>query len=234
MRFEHAEGSGRVRLDREAFEAITGDDVPPPPLQRLMVDTGAASYDGEPAPDLVPLLAAVRGPWCVLHVEVSGGAARQQHRGWVQSEVAALLLQVSGDTYDLFGVLPEAVPAAIARVVRLGPRKQAERAPTGVTAEDLTTVWEGDLDQVAAVLDGLGGREDRWCWRAEVVWPDGEEATGRGIAGMAGPEGWWLLREDDAGASTLMPTTPTTLWTRFIGLLPSDAEVEASLTAQDA
>lgn len=171
------------------------------------------------------MLDTVRCSRLVMEVDVASVSGRSSHRGWAHHEGGALLLDLGGGRYDLFGELPGLFPNAVARLVRLGPRRHRERVPTPVPDDVARAVWAEDGEARAGALENLGGTTERWCWSATTSWPAaGDTIGGHRLAGMAGPEGWWRLVTAAEG-TVLEPTTPTELWTSLVDLLPADDEV---------
>ncbi|MGZ4488206.1 MAG: hypothetical protein ACXVW1_09775 [Nocardioides sp.] len=227
MSVEHVPASGRVRLDAASFEVLAAwdQDHRPEEVRPLKV-AGVLTPRGRPADDLAGTLATVRAPLCSLRVAVGGASGWLLHQAWLGLEGASLLLDLGDGRYDLFGTLPETVPAVVGRVVRLGPRRATERAVHEVATTDLEALWQDDRARRAQALDHLGGQDERWAFRAEMTWPtDRLRLSGRNVTAMAGSEGWWLARSESDEVSMLIPTTPTALWSLLIGLMPTEAEI---------
>lgn len=197
MKLTFEPGTGRLRLDLTAFEALVAhyrDPACTPRETRLALQAAGALTRAGLHPTLVPGLEAVDEPLCrLLLTLVEDEGPERVIEGWVSPSAALLRLPVRGDGYELVTVLPAFLPAAIARIVGLGPRRlvQAERV----------------------------------LWRAETSWtgPDGEK-TGRAVA-VADTSGGCYLVEPDGDDPVLRPASPTAVWRLLPLLLPADHEV---------
>ncbi len=238
-------GTGRLRLPPARFTALLeypGAEAAPP------TDLTAAGVLGDagPHPLLIPGLTAARAPVCRLFLHVAGAAAVHLHQGWVAADAAAFLLHVREGQAELVTVGPTFTPAAVVRVLRLGPRP-----PLGLDAfsthadlvEGLFAAEKRDRDNALADIRGAaaGVRRDAWeaavadrTWRAcrvAVSWTgrDGEPA-GRDVIVLDTPAGMLRVdRSDPPGVSALWsPTSMTSVWRALTALLPGDPELGAA------
>lgn len=238
---EHEPGSGRLRLDGATFAGLFGQG-PRAGSSALEAEVRAAAIltaDGRPTADLRITFEPVRRPLCTLRISVAGAVSVQNHQAWLGESGAAVLLDLGQDRFDFMPMPPDHVPATAARVIRLGPRKAADRSPIAMDAHVMDDVWAAEEEVRGAALDEAGGRTDRLAFLAEMTWPEDPHAgrsklTGRSVCGLGGPEGWWLARAEDSGDWTLMPTTPTVLWQLLIALLPTDAEMSRAASPPPA
>jgi len=204
MRVDVDEDTGRVRVDTEAFDALvasaTGARGPGGPVADLLA-SGAVD----------PLLSAVRAPSVRWWVTVAGEEKVRRHEGWATSGVAALRLAVTADEHQLVAVEPQFVPAGLARVVHLGPRKVGARTPRtvpGVTARDL---FDADERRRTRALRAL---EVSFAWSLAV---DGDRGRAD-VTVVDGPLGPFLVTDVGTGspAVELRPVSPTQLWRSLV------------------
>lgn len=219
---EFDQATGRLRLTAQRFgELVDG----PPSAQRQpeLAAAGVPSADG-PHPLLLPGLAAVRAPVCTIQMHVAGAAAVHLHHGWVTPEAAAFLLFVREDVYEFVTVGPTFSPAAIAQILRLGPRTLAQPTePFDTTVDDVDALFAEDTDiRQAAVAERRAGR-------VVVGWagPDGE-SNSRGLIVLDGSEGLFVADPDEAGGAVAWrPVDGSEVWRRIVMLLPGDGELAA-------
>jgi hypothetical protein len=158
MRLDYAPGSGRLRLDLAAFEVLVSYARDPAATSRqarsALRTAGALSASGLHA-RLAPAFAAVVHPLCRLTVSVVvGDGPEQVVEGWMSSEAAALRLPCGPGRYEMVTVLPAFVPAAIARVVGLGPHRLAQAERRLWRAETTWTGQDGEkAGRAVAVAD---------------------------------------------------------------------------------
>lgn len=205
--------TARLRLDAGSFETLVAACV-----EEGVASSGEAAalraagvLDGSgPHRVLRPALGAVLAPACQLRMTVDGRSTSAVHQGWVSPTVAALLLDVGGGAYDFLAVPPDFLPASLARVARLGPRRVGPRSPRPMGPGGL-----GDLTE-------LGG-DGAWSWRVECTWPDPTGgARGVSLSAVDGPEGLWLVDEE---AGVAHPTAATAVWLLLATLLPTDEQL---------
>jgi hypothetical protein len=168
------ERTGRLTLDQPAFDRLVAlarggvaGDRPGAGLASL--EAVGAVRGGAAHPALAPALAAVARPVVRLRVTFARGAdAERAADAWVGAHAAALLVDRPDGARDLLTLHPSFLPAAIARLVSLGPRPRLPGPPRLWRAE---TTWTGRGGEeasrtvrVADAEDGLrllepGGRE---------------------------------------------------------------------------
>lgn len=219
---EFDQATGRLRLTAQRFGELV-DGPPSAERQPELAAAGVLSADG-PHPLLLPGLAAVHAPVCTLEIHAAGAAAVHLHHGWVAPEAAAFLLFVREDVYEFVTVGPTFTPAAVAQVLRLGPRTPTQRAePFDTTVDEVDALFAEDTDiRQAAVAERRAGR-------VVVGWagPDGE-SKGRGLIVLDGPEGLFVADPDEAGGAVAWrPVDSSEVWRRIVMLLPGDEELAA-------
>ncbi|GAA1667865.1 hypothetical protein GCM10009765_16530 [Fodinicola feengrottensis] len=235
--------SGRLRLDDDSFETLsqwahgqpTAGDVAPL-RQAGVIDRG------RPHEKLLPGLLAVSEPVCTVEITVEGEKL-ETGRGWVCAEAAALLLDLPGGLKEFVTVHPSFLPAALARIVRLGPRPRISALPLQIPHSTLdqllspepevrsSTVEKlivdapaGEREPTAAAATALGsGLRQQWRVRVEWAGPDGSPG-GRGVRVLDTEAGLWLM-EPSVGLAVIWPTTPTAIWRALVCLLPQDNEI---------
>ena len=221
-RVELDEQTGRLRLDREAFERLVG----------AASSTASTDELAERArhPRVRAGLAAVVEPVCRLRVILADGERHAEHEGWLTHTTAALLLSSADGMLEFLTVAPEFVPAALARMMRLGPRPVGQRRPVEVDEDTLDGLVDPDPaareDAFSAVADtgaSLGVK-------VELAWdgPDGEP-DGRGLVVLDGRGGLYAFRLEEA-AGELVPVDGTFVWTALCALLPDDATLAGWLS----
>ena len=230
--------TGRLRLPRDEFDALAtlvrGGDVDNARLAELR--SAGAVRGRQPHPVLVPVLGAVAEPVCGLRLELVDDQRRtEQGEGWVAGDAAALLLESpEAGQCELVAVHPMFLPAAIARIVRLGPRPRIPAAePLQVRPElldRLTSHHSGVREDAArelppgataaALASGL-----RLDWSVRASWTGLRDSLGgRTLRVLDTVAGLWLV-EPGGGAMVVWPTTPTAVWRALVLLLPRDVEL---------
>lgn len=213
MRIHLDPGTSTLRLDDAGFAALvdatSGYDSDQGPEQ---AEVDAVLSD----PAYAAAMRAVNQPMVRVRVDVAGRARTQTHLAWVDLDTAALLLTVHDDELQLLATAPQHLAAAVARVVRLGPRKVGEREPVAVEADLLEDLFHADdLRRLSAMT--LVGAD--LAWTLAVGWPGGE----RLMSVVDGPTGLHLVEPADE-CWQLTPVTATLLWRRLTALLPDDDE----------
>jgi hypothetical protein len=253
-------GSGRLQLDQPSFDCLVawarGHENPGPELLALR-DAGAVQSSG-PHPALARALRAVTEPVCTLRLRLADEETRlKAAEGWVSGDTAALLLDLpepeSADggadglapqnnrwisargPRDFLTVPPDFLPAALARVVRLGPRPRARPEPVNVVADLLDVLLAFDpvqrrdgAERLADILGRAAGRRlasPSRIWQARMTWSGpGDSLTTRSLYVVDSETGMFLAEFEDRRA-TLWPTTPTVIWRLLIRLLPDTVEL---------
>jgi hypothetical protein len=253
-------GTGRLQLPQAAFDVLVawarGHEDPGPELLALR-DAGAVPAAGGGAhPALAPGLRAVAQPVCRLRVTVTdppGGLKAGD--GWIDPHTAALLLDLPQPTKsaphhptpdgdfagtpgpselrDFLALPPDFLPAAIARLVRLGPRPRARPEPVPLRAEPVDGLDAADPAVRTRAVAALGEALEQqrlggpWrAWRAGTTWSGRDGAgLGRRAVQVVDAEPGLFLAESDGEYATLWPTTPTAVWRLLVRLLPDTAEL---------
>jgi hypothetical protein len=151
---------------------------------------------GRAHPAIAGAVAAMVEPdVCTLELSHSG----KSMQGWVASGAAALLLparDAADDRRVLLALHPTVVPGALAGLVDLGPREQADaREPCAP-------------DEIADVTRR---------WRLVATWKlEGGAAGSDGLEVIDTPTGLWLVTGDQPLA---WPVTPTLVWRHIVRLV---------------
>jgi hypothetical protein len=219
--------AGRLRLDQAAFDQLVaiardGEGAAVDPALR---DAGVVR-DGGLHPLVADAMRSVAAPVCRLRLDLAGeDGPPKAGDGWLAGDGAALLLDLpEAGLRDLVSVPTDLVPAAIARLVRLGPRPRPEaEAPVfgpdlvaGLLAADPT-----DRRRAADALSLSGWRS----WLAQMAWSDPRSGlTGRAVQVIDAEAGLFLV-DDDGERTTLWPTTPSAVWRLLVLLLPKSDEL---------
>ena len=213
--------SGRLRVDRASFEKLVA-------AQQL--GPAAAGSATETTPQHLRARAGldtVLHHLCEFHVTVATSNTIQAHDGWIGDTAAAVLLQRPEDVYDFITIDPQFVPALLARVVRLGPRKPAkDRGPASSPAELVDRLFDEAAPTRASAFGELALPGITWVWSVTLVWSTGsEETVTRQVVAADGAGGPYLLAAGD-GDLTWTPVQARLLWLAFDELL-FDAGSEA-------
>lgn len=238
--------TGRLRLDRPAFDTLLGWATGRRPDGRDELHAaGLIDDDGTPVPVIRAGVGAIVDPVCQLVLRTQDATGRQlRHEGWVSTAAASLLLTPTDEIglYELASMHPSFLPEAIARLVLLGSRPRA--AGAGPVLLDVGTVDDltgPDTGRRAAAADRLiaTGRaaEDRQAarslgdgilsrWEAVMTWDPARGSAGRRAMHVIDTaRGMWLL--EPAGTNLLVsPATPTAIWRLLTTLLPGDHELD--------
>ena len=220
--------TGLLVASEAALAALrSGADATPDGWAEL--EAAGAVAGGMPHPALQPALEAMRSPVCALDLQ----RGDRRGSGWVDAQVAAMLLPEPDGRRKLVDVPTPFLPAALARMNELGPRPRVERAvrlrfevpellELLARRRDSRDRPEPDASAVAALLAGL-----REHWRAEARWPPAQGSAGRRVVEVIDTEaGLWLVVPDEPTVE-LWPTTPTDVWRQLAGILPRDEELAA-------
>jgi len=216
------EQTGRLRLDREAFERLVG-------AASSGTETGEVA-EGARHPKVRAGLEAVVEPVCRLRVTMADGERHTEHEGWLTPRAAALLLTSPDGLLDFLTVAPEFVPAVLARLMRLGPRLRGQRSPVGVEEDALDALVDPDPVARGEAFAAVSGTGASLALKVELVW-DGrdDEPDGRGLVVLDGQGGLYAFRLSD-GVGELVPVDGSFVWTTFCALLPDEATLAGWLS----
>jgi len=199
MRVDLDRSTGSLRLDDEGFEAlVAGTDA----TQEVRADPAVAAA-----------LRAVDTAEVRVCVDVAGRGLTQTHLAWVTPEAVALLLSVTGHERQLITTAPQHLAAAVARVVRIGPRKVGERTAVEVDQDVLEDLFHADETRRWSAMTVAGAD---LAWTLSATWDDGE----RLLSVVDGPSGLQAVEPDGEGRWRLVPVTGTWVWRRLTTLLP--------------
>ncbi|POX37463.1 hypothetical protein C3486_28130 [Streptomyces sp. Ru73] len=225
----HFDGEGgRLRLSPELFEAFydwaEGERAG---LPRAFADAGVLA-DGQPHPRVAPVAEALAEPVCVLSVRGAATDGSGVHgAGWLGAEAAALLLDAPEDLVELAGLAPMAVPAAVARVVGLGPRPVPGAAPVPLLADDVEDFFgaashDGPADghPVLAAAGVSAADGARW-WEVATRWPDASGSPRTDTLRVVDTaDGLWAVTGGGTGPVTLAPVSATAAWRLLLRTFP--------------
>lgn len=175
------------------------------------------------------VLSAVGKPVCSLEVRIADGERVRLYQAWIGSEASALRLDADGHAEDLITVETDHVPAAVARILRLGPRVAKCRETVTCEPNLLDRAFSAnDAERADVAAQLLGSDIDRWrISTVESMWPDARrQLSGRALVLADSPGGLYRLTPAGSGLRR-EPVTPTEVWRLVIGLLPADAELVA-------
>lgn len=232
--------NGRLRLDQQSFDRLlewaNGNTTEGPALERLR-QSGVVA-EGRTHPVLVPVMDTIVEYLCQLRIDlVDHTGMEKSGDGWVGRDGAVLLLDVPGGLRELIAVPAELLPAAIARVVRLGPHPVPAGEPLRLARdgfEGLLTAEPRDRRAAAErlALDGeaAAGLVERlvsgpWRrWTASMAWftPAGEPAS-RTLQ-VIDTDACLCLCEVAGVSAQLLPTNATAVWRRLTLLLPDEVD----------
>ena len=218
--------TGLLVASEAAVAALrAGADATPDGWAEL--EAAGAVAGGLPHPALKPALDAMRRPVCSLDLQ----RGDRRGAGWVDAQVAAMLLPEPDGRVKLVDVPTPFLPAALARMNELGPRPRIEPAVRlrFDVAELLELLARGrdprarPEPEASAVTRLLAGFREHW--RAEARWPPAQDSAGRRVVEVIDTDaGLWLVVPDEPTVE-LWPATPTGVWLQLAGILPRDEEL---------
>lgn len=241
-------GAGRLRLEQRAFDCLVnwqhGGAEPSPELEALReagVIVDAAEGDDSAHPVLAAGLQAVVEQLCQLRLELHDDAGdHKAGDGWIGYKTATLLLDLPEEQRELVTMHPLLLPAAVARLVRLGPRATPASEPLHMPGgvfdmllsddEQTRRAAVGDLaapgpdSPIPAALDCA--EKGPWrCWTATMCWhtPEGKPA-GQVLQVLDLEDGLYLCQGDEQTV-TLQPASASNVWRRLTTLVPRAVEM---------
>ncbi|HEX6467581.1 MAG TPA: hypothetical protein VF069_00690 [Streptosporangiaceae bacterium] len=236
--------TGRLRLDQAAFDhlVVIAAGLNPWPesggAPAAELSAAGAVPDGRPHPRLSAGLRAVIEPAYRLHLTLLDDRTGRLKAGdgWIDDGAAALLLDLPDGLREFVTLHPAFLPAALARVVRLGPRPRPRWEPVRLPAGRVAGLFAVDpAVRRSAAADAAAGEGETpgpgapppailaggWrAWRVEMTWTD----PGGGPAGDVldvvdtGDAGLCLVELYDAEAA-LWPATATAVWRLLIRMV---------------
>lgn len=235
-------GTGRLRIDQPAFDRLVewanGNTTEGPRLDELR--RAGVVFQEATHPVLDPVLRTVTDYLCELRVDmIDHNGEERSGDGWIGRDGAVLLLDLPGGQRDLHSLAAELLPAAIARLTRLGPHPVTPGDPLPMTRdvfESLLAATEADRRAAADRLiltgeeAGAAALVERlvagpWRrWTAAMAWytPDGEPATS--TLQVLDTDACLCLCEVSGIDAVLWPTNATEVWRRLTLLLPDEVE----------
>lgn len=208
--------TGALRVDADGFDELVAAAAARP---------AGATADGPLAdPRVRAGLAAVVQPVCRLHVEIATRNTIQSHRAWVDDDAATFLMQTPTPSFVVNVVQPQFVPAVLATVCRLGPRRVGDRDVVRVPATTADRLFDPSEAVRAQAFAELAIDGSKWVQRVTATWPTPDGAAGgRGVVALDGDCGVYLLVPEE-GAVALAPSSASDVWLHYVGLLPQDGE----------
>jgi hypothetical protein len=196
MSIDHDQQTGRVRTDEAGLsrliDAAVGGSADDPAAVSALADHRVAA-----------VVSAVSMPLLQLRCLVADRDRLVDHRAWVVPGVAAFALVVDDSRFDLLGLAPDHVPAALAKLTGIGPRMTERRESKMVERTVVDDAFHADsLLRASAFASADADR----AWQLGVA-VDGEEMA---MTVLDGLNGLWLVER-----ATLVPTSPTELFGRF-------------------
>lgn len=236
--------AGRLRITDAHLSALIAlaQGVPRAELHDADVTAlDAAGLLGAAAPEAVRLaVAGIDGAQVRLEVATRGPRGVLVHRVWVREGAATVVAQTRADLYDVLPLPPALVPAALARLLGLGPRGLVPGDPVEIDDDPVAELAGGDLERAAAA-DAVAARAPagwaelladvragsvRWHGLGALwIGVDGEP-TGRRFSVLDTPHGF--LEVAAAGDRTVLrPVRAGDVWVMLADLLPADGEIAA-------
>ena len=221
MTVEFNEHDGSLRLTQTEFDRLVSHR----PGEALMRAT-AATAEG-PHPILAPGLAVVTESVCRMDIELTDGdGERKRGDGWVAPHGAALLLDVERGLRDFVALPAPLLPAALARLVRLGPRPMMEDGPLYIGDDAHQALRSGTVSAVTVPEPGplaAALTTGRWrYWAVTATWRslDGRYASAA-VRVLDTTEGWCRFEKID-GDVYATPCNATAIWRELTLLLPDE------------
>jgi hypothetical protein len=235
--------TARLRLDRAAFDRLVAcaarepEHDPEHGSEMSALRAAGAVQDGRPHPVLSAGLRAVTRPAYRLRLALLDEQGRYEAGdGWAGDDTAAVLLDLPDGLGEFVTLRPAFLPAAIAHVVRLGPRGRPRWEPLRLPAQQVVelfsldptvrrraarTVYAEDTAAPDSLLPELIAGPWR-AWRAETTWTDqAGGGTGRTLDVVDARETGLCLIEYEGDQAVLWPATATVVWRLLIRLLPT-------------
>lgn len=222
------------------------DFVPDGLQERALAElraNGVFNNDCETHPKLIDPLGVVRSPEYTIRVTTAGEAGIHQHQLWGSESMAVVLAQLDDGSHQLLTTGPSFPAAALARLIRLRPRPRigdglSDRLEPAVLDERfMTSVLAQDADKRRGAVQKLASGTSIWgedwthaltdqpAWRASNISyrsTASEEAEDeKGIFLLDTPAGMAAGQHGSDGASTLVPVSPTVVWSTLAALLPT-------------
>lgn len=223
MLLDHDPGTGVLRVDQDGFDALTSAcrDPEQAPPEAVTVMT---ALTGQPLDRALTLAAGGIGedPVLTLSLTVAGPRTRLVHRVWLGPSGCAMLLGVHADVFQLVPHDPAFLPAALARLARLKPRRTTAAdvsSANDVTEDTSDAVFTQDEERRTAALAALGAD---YAWRLEFnpmdSGDDSDAPPDRVMTVLHGPTG---VRCHLSGTPAFVPTTNTELFRLLSALAPT-------------
>lgn len=207
MTIEFAAQTGILRLTATDFDRLiagTADDD--------LRDAGAMTGDTV-HPAVAAGMTAVTEAVCGVSLRLRAGDTTRTGDGWVAGHGAALLLDAADGKREFVTMRVELLPAAIARLVGLGPRPRGGDDVLHLTHDEYRGLITG----------GASPHPEPGTWRYWAVSMNWRDATGTPcvatIEVLDGEDCLRLFSPSDHGMDAT-PTTATEVWRRLTLLLP--------------
>jgi hypothetical protein len=196
-----------------------------------LIESGVVNSRGEPAEVFERRFAPLVAPLLTVQLDIFGPMGSDAHRVWVGPVEGCAAAHLSDGWYDLLPIAAAGVPAALARLGRLGPRGRAAGEPQTIPNQVLDGLY--GPDGATALADALVGwpriasqiRDSNWrILQVETAWAPGLFATSADAAAanmallvLDTTEGYLSLEPSgsEVGVNTL---SPTDVWQILIGM----------------
>lgn len=214
MTVEFAPETGHLRLSRTDFDrlvTLTGNDA----LHRAGVLTA-----GTPHPAIAADLRAVADAHRHLTLELVDEQGRKHGDGWIADHDAVLLFDTTDGLCEFVGLPVALIPAAVARLVGLQPRRQADDAPHHLSREQYEALLPGRPVRIDENRGGLAAALSSGRWRHWSVTRSTRTGETTDLQVLDTEAGWYLCTTSDTEA-VITPTDATAIWRRLTQL-PSD------------
>jgi hypothetical protein len=189
--------NSRVRCDQAGLDALIAND----PFDPFDPSGDRARILLEPMQN--PTIQAV----CII-AEPKNLAP---HQIWIAPDSSTLLMRVDGEHADLITIRTEFLPAALARLVGLGPRHTPQQKTRSLDSATSRGLFHPDPAQRAAAFTATGAIS---AWALELAWPDRQETLTVLNSAQGFDHLFW-----EAGEAWLRPATATTLFQRLLTLI---------------
>ncbi len=228
--------TGHLRLNADEFELLVDatSGIAKAKRSKALNEAGVFDPDVGPHRALALGLSAVLASMCQGQLLVGGPRNTQLHQVWMNAGAAAMLMEVEPAIYEFVTIAPGFMPAALARICRLGPRRDqpvddialSKRTANGLWSEDDKARGEAAREITSSAGLSPGWRETLadetwWTWDATVIWNGGKD--GRTLRVLDSAAGTYAF---DDGA--LQPTSATQIWRAITRLFPADGEIDSA------
>jgi len=204
-----------------------------------LISRGVLREDGGPGVEFGELLGPLFAPWLIVQAAAFGPAGEEEHVVWVAPSAASAAGDLGDGRYDLISTTAAGVPAAVVRLLRLGP--------SAVLASGEVELPSRFLDELVTLNGVAGSALVKWLrpwpavaesvsqgdWRlvhvstqwAPGIFPRPEQAVARssGLLALDTPTG--LITFQPGSPALATASSATDLWELLIELTSPPAEI---------